>query len=286
MTTRFEFHVGRGWPTSENALVKFVNRNKNDANGYYKALGLKPDATRDEIKAAYRKLAKQLHPDLGGDEEMFRFIADIASTLLNEETKRIYDSVKNGSIYLGLLEMEELARSGVSVNDKKPSISKSEWPFSSHWSCLTNYGFWPEKDVDEWVDFCREVSPAVGYRGKIRVGVIEGGIHWPCFPAKPWGILRVDDQTFVVFQKGAEPNRLHALCAMIDWQRHLLKQIEQGRDAAQDRERKKWLELAQRDSQESSSETKRSRPVGSDSDFESTPLSSAGMAASHPQRTP
>ena len=30
----------------------------------YKVLGLSPDATDEEVKAAYRKLAKKYHPDL------------------------------------------------------------------------------------------------------------------------------------------------------------------------------------------------------------------------------
>ena len=33
----------------------------------YEVLGLKPGATQDEIKAAYRKLIKQYHPDQYGD---------------------------------------------------------------------------------------------------------------------------------------------------------------------------------------------------------------------------
>ena len=34
---------------------------------YYEVLGLQKGATEDEIKKAYRKLAKQYHPDLNPD---------------------------------------------------------------------------------------------------------------------------------------------------------------------------------------------------------------------------
>lgn len=38
-------------------------------NKYYQILELTPGASRDEIKAAYRRLAKQYHPDVNPTEE-------------------------------------------------------------------------------------------------------------------------------------------------------------------------------------------------------------------------
>ena len=39
---------------------------------YYSILGVTETATQDEIKKSYRKLAKENHPDKGGDEETFK----------------------------------------------------------------------------------------------------------------------------------------------------------------------------------------------------------------------
>ena len=62
---------------------------------YYKTLGVKRDASQDEIKKAYRKLSKQHHPDLNkGDkdsEAKFKEINEAYQTLGNEKARSAYD---------------------------------------------------------------------------------------------------------------------------------------------------------------------------------------------------
>lgn len=61
----------------------------------YDILGVKPDASQQEIKAAYRKLAKSLHPDLNpGDkqaESRFKSVSSAFNFLKDEEQRARFD---------------------------------------------------------------------------------------------------------------------------------------------------------------------------------------------------
>src|SRR3989442_876927 len=63
---------------------------------YYERLGVPRGATKDEIKRAYRRLAKKHHPDLNKDnpkaaEEKFKQISEAYEVLADDEKRRIYD---------------------------------------------------------------------------------------------------------------------------------------------------------------------------------------------------
>jgi len=58
---------------------------------YYEVLGLKKGASDNEIKKSYRKLAKEHHPDKGGDENKFKEISEAYNTLSDSDKKNKYD---------------------------------------------------------------------------------------------------------------------------------------------------------------------------------------------------
>lgn len=62
------------------------------AKDYYNILGVAKNATQDEIKKAYRKLAHQYHPDKkGGDEAKFKEVNEAYQALGNPEKRKQYD---------------------------------------------------------------------------------------------------------------------------------------------------------------------------------------------------
>ena len=62
---------------------------------YYKVLGVSPEATEKEITRAYRKLAKQYHPDANpGSEDKFKEISAAYDVLGDAERRKEYDEVR------------------------------------------------------------------------------------------------------------------------------------------------------------------------------------------------
>jgi curved DNA-binding protein CbpA len=61
------------------------------AKSYFAILGISPNATVDEIRSAYRRLAKEFHPDhYSGSSERFKDIQEAYSVLGNRRRRREY----------------------------------------------------------------------------------------------------------------------------------------------------------------------------------------------------
>ena len=62
---------------------------------YYDVLGVNKKASSQDIKSAYRKLAKKYHPDTNpGDkkaEQLFKEVTEAYNVLSDEEKRKLYD---------------------------------------------------------------------------------------------------------------------------------------------------------------------------------------------------
>ena len=61
------------------------------AKDYYQILGVERNASPEDIRRAYHKLAHQHHPDKGGDERKFKEVNEAYQTLSNKDKRAQYD---------------------------------------------------------------------------------------------------------------------------------------------------------------------------------------------------
>src|ERR1700760_2495620 len=83
---------------------------------YYSLLGIKKTATADEIRKAFRKLARKHHPDVNpGDkkaEERFKEISEANDILSDEKKRRVYDALGYYTDQIDPATAEAAARGG------------------------------------------------------------------------------------------------------------------------------------------------------------------------------
>ncbi|MCG6976648.1 MAG: DnaJ domain-containing protein, partial [Acidiferrobacterales bacterium] len=66
---------------------------------YYAIMGVEHDATQDQIKRAYRKLARKYHPDVSKEpdaEERFKEVGEAYEVLKDPEKRAAYDQLGRG----------------------------------------------------------------------------------------------------------------------------------------------------------------------------------------------
>lgn len=69
----------------------------NEVKDYYKVLGVSESASSDDIRKAYRQLAKKYHPDRNpGAEEKFKEIGEAYDVLKDEKKRSAYDQIRKG----------------------------------------------------------------------------------------------------------------------------------------------------------------------------------------------
>lgn len=65
---------------------------------YYEVLGVKKDASADEIKKSFRRAAIEHHPDRGGDETKFKELNEAYEVLKDTEKRKRYDQFGHAGV--------------------------------------------------------------------------------------------------------------------------------------------------------------------------------------------
>ena len=99
---------------------------------YYAILGIKKTATTDDIRKAFRKLARKHHPDVNpGDkraEEKFKEISEANDVLSDEKKRKVYDALGYYSDQIDPAAAEAAARGGYGFAGGGPGGGSTRQP--------------------------------------------------------------------------------------------------------------------------------------------------------------
>ena len=99
---------------------------------YYAVLGIKKRATTDDIRKAFRKLARKHHPDVNpGDkkaEEKFKEISEANDVLSDEKKRKVYDALGYYSDQIDPAAAEAAARGGYGFAGAGPGGGSTRQP--------------------------------------------------------------------------------------------------------------------------------------------------------------
>lgn len=127
---------------------------------YYEILGVPREATNDAIKQAYRKLARQYHPDLNpGDEaaeERFKLLGEAYEVLSDQEKRSQYEQFSQYWKQKGFQRQRPAAKRTATETERSgPRIS------------LEDFGFGEFSDFNKFVDQLLNRRPASGRRAAV-----------------------------------------------------------------------------------------------------------------------
>lgn len=177
------------YPSCNRALAK-IPRNTNDANGYYKLIGVEPWAEMGEIKRALRKKLAHHHPDgPEPDVALFMRFKEIHTVLTNPVHKANYDSIPPGRKLIDSEIQQQMEDAGIAHDS--PGIDKFATtpedmgrdsktgrkvePTERYWDYLaTDHNELDLINAQEWYAYLLAIAPLFRYDGIIKVLMHDG----------------------------------------------------------------------------------------------------------------
>jgi len=134
---------------------------------YYKVLGVDASASAEEIKRAYKKLARKYHPDVSQEEDAqtkFQDVSDAYDNLKNDEKRAEYDQLR---AYVNGESGHFQGDPNLSFDDLLSSIFGRSRPSSN------NFGDFPVQDVHHTLEITLEEAYHGGTR-QLRISGRQG----------------------------------------------------------------------------------------------------------------
>lgn len=110
----------------------------NNTINYYELLGVKKDASTDEIREAYKKLMKKWHPDLNKDENaasMSMKINEAKEILLDDEKRKDYDEYLDNKVEMNYNRYTQAKKQEQNNNQyaQYESNNVTKWQYLKDW---------------------------------------------------------------------------------------------------------------------------------------------------------
>lgn len=140
--------------------IKFERKEVKMSSSLYEILGVNSDATQDEIKKAYRKLARKYHPDVNKDagaEEKFKEINGAYEVLGDETKRKQYDTY--GDSMFGGQNFSDFAKNSANMDDLNEILrsmfgggAKFKGGFGSNFGGFSSFSGFSDEFEDENLD--------------------------------------------------------------------------------------------------------------------------------------
>jgi len=142
---------------------------------YYAVLGVKKTATADDIRKAFRKLARKHHPDVNpGDkkaEEKFKEISEANDVLSDEKKRKVYDALGYYSDQIDPAAAEAAARGGYGFPGGGHAGGSNRQPGGGRG--VPDFGGF---------DFSDYATTSWGRQRRVQLGQLPGHLLWGFFP--------------------------------------------------------------------------------------------------------
>lgn len=191
---------GIGYPSCSRALAR-IPPNINDANDYYKTIGVDPWADEKTIKSAIRKHMANYHPDRDDSDateeekvarrSFFERLKEIATVLLNPILRANYNSIPQGRKLIDSAVLKDMEDRGIGEDDPgvqkfarmpedmdgKETDAKGKRKKAKMWDYLaTDHNEMDLVNANEWYGYLLDIAPMFQYDGVIKVLLHDGRV--------------------------------------------------------------------------------------------------------------